>query len=740
MPISVPVTTATIGGVSYTADQLAAAGIEVNSWGWDLDTGDLSAEITESGPNLPDPQRPTFLLGLAVTLACDGTPVFRGEIASYYPARGQGGEWRFGYRCRGPRYQLDRVRITAADGTGRMSFNLDPRDEDYALDLAGLEVGEILTEILDEHTAELSALGISTDATTTAQLAALTLVPLDPVTVSGRLGQGIDSVLRQWARNVCFFVTAAGKVRFLDTTAGTARTLAEGSDYLEPIRLAGSIEETATRVVVRGSARVYPFNASILTNTLVPAWTGPQQAAWSLSDYEQPGDAYSEGSVVSMGSNTVTIHATDAVRTWGVNFWSDRKAWIYLRKSAGTGLTFSESRPVIACDAMTAGGNCTLTVAFPWENAGSGAYDSYELIGNSGALSGTYSSRSDVYRLFDIDTPGDLVESALKTRFPADVGFFGYYGDTVVNTRYPTAVLVKDGVTIPASFKVLPTTGQIRFDEPVVKLYNTPSQLAAGGSAVNLPDDVYALLAYSRGALEAAYPPDVSGSPVYSGDAFDLWGLERTHPVEIEAWTYEGDKSRYQAYAEMLHKALSAVAWTGSARILGAYANAFEPTLRVNITGGGCGTWSTGHESVSAPVRSFTLRYHHDASGGVLHSSELRVDSRRNPAVGDRYYDHPTQLGQLGFKLPLGSLDFSRAMPSVNTVGPAGAFVGLANGLAAGGLAGVGASVAGTMGDASGLVGGGAGAASSASSDAVTQALAAVFDSMRRAGGAINGQ
>jgi hypothetical protein len=79
---------------------------------------------------------------------------------------------------------------------------------------------------------------------------------------------------------------------------------------------------------------------------------------------------------------------------------------------------------------------------------------------------------------------------------------------------------------------------------------------------------------------------------------------------------------------------------------------ALAPPLLVNIAGTG---YTTGLETAAVPVRSCTLRFLSDSSSGMLHAHDLKLDGRRDPATGDRYYVHPTRLDQLGFKLPLNS-------------------------------------------------------------------------------------
>ena len=644
----------TVGGASKGPSD----GVIVDAWGWDYDS-DSFVEFREEGAGAG--WVPSFHAGQEVTLTVGGTLEFTGDIVSVAAPQFTDVGWTIGYRALGYKHRLNQFPYTAADGTGSAVYNLDAADDDWIPSNSGLTVGDILDLVLTDSASALSACGVSTDATTASQLAALTLVPADPVVVSGRLGQAIDSVLRAWAKNVVFMLTPAGKVRFLDTTAGTPVTVTEMTDPSMPFRFGYSVEDCATRVVVRGKADVAPFYASVSQGTLVPAWTSPQQSAWRLADYESPRDATDSGTVTTVvGANVVRVSSTDAAKTWASNFWSGRQAWVHLFKSAGSGLTFTESRPVTACTSLSAGGTSDLTLGYDLDNAGASAYDSYRLVGTAGALGSGGYERVDVGRLYDVVTPGNYVEAHLVKRFPTDVAFMGYYGDSTVLTRYPKAVVVSaSGSTFPASFKIVPSTGQIRFDEPVTKPFNSRTNLVAGGSAVTYPSDVWALLAYSRGALTTVYPPDSGGSPVYSGTAYSLFGLQRTAYVEVESWVYKGDAAKLNQYAEMLHTATKDVVWEGTLPVLGYFSAFKDYGTSLNLAGTG---YSTGQESLAVPVRGFTVRTVSDGAGGVLMKTFVRCSSRRNPATGDRQYLHPTRLEQLGFKMPSGGLNPAASM------------------------------------------------------------------------------
>lgn len=179
-------TTITINGTAYNEAAQLVNGLVVDGWGWDLD-GDESIEFHEEGPNVGNPVAPSFVVGQVVVLALASSNVARGIITGIIPEQSEAG-WIFSYRVRGQKFMADKIYITAVDGTGRMVFNDLPTDpEDYAPSLAGQTVGQIIAAVLAQHSTQLAAISLATDATTASQLAALTLVPNDPVYFTGRL-------------------------------------------------------------------------------------------------------------------------------------------------------------------------------------------------------------------------------------------------------------------------------------------------------------------------------------------------------------------------------------------------------------------------------------------------------------------------------------------------------------------------------------------------------------------------
>jgi hypothetical protein len=647
----------TIDGVPYDLAARNEALLEVSSWGWDLE-GDAFLEFAELCPDgsLVGRWNGSHDVSLAVVIDAVETVVFAGRISSrqpFFADQGMG----YGYQALGFKYLLNQVPIVAIDGTNAMLFNVSPiESEDYIEADAGLTVGEILAAVLDQHAAALAAIGVAADSTTDGQLDALTLVPNDAVAVSGsRLGQALETVLQKWARNHVMYITPAGKLRFHDVTTGTPLALTYGDDPITYPLFTRDWKDCATRVQVVGQGRIFPAYVSLLGGELEAAWDGTQQDLWTWAAYATPGDAYVEGTVISVdGPTSVTVEADDPDVSWVENFWNARKAWAYMVNGAGSAITYQEARPLTACSALAPGGTATLTFAFDLENAGSGAYDTFRIIGNPAALGD--GGLNDVWRLFNIVDPGGLIGGHLVSRFPTAVAFIGYNGTSSQETYFPQALVIVGGVTIPMTFKILPSTGQVLFDQPICASYTSQQDMDTGGEAVESPDDLYMLLAYSRGALTATWPPDVASVPQYEGTAYTEDGLERTHTITMDSWVYAGNQAQMEALAEMYLDSMKDAVVTGGLLHHGMLEEALAPGILLSVSSV---SGTTGYESLGVPVRGAKFALIDD--GRSLPQVQLRCSNRRNPRTGDRYYAHPTSFGQAAFKMDFGpGLDYSK--------------------------------------------------------------------------------
>jgi hypothetical protein len=627
-----------VNGTSYNQSSRKANSLLIDGWGWDLD-GDFWAELSEycAGP------QPKFTGPVPVSLTISGTTVFSGSIISVEPSFGSFGR-TWGYRCLGLKYAANWIPVTAADGSGLILFNVSPVDVDnYVASFAGQSVGQIISYCLTQHSTALTAAGITTDGTTASQLAALTLVPNEQVEVAGeRLWSAMESVLQRWARNIRLVILPSGLVRAIDITTGSAHTLTVGTDPIDPPLFSRNWTHSATAVSVRGKGIIEPAYVSQVKTTVQPAWNGTAQTNWKWSEFTNPTGADDKGTVTTVNSPTqVTVRSSNASLTWATNYWSGLQAWIYLTKTAGSGLTYTEARPITANAALTAGGTATVNLAYDLQNSGASAYDSYEIIGVNVPLAS--GGLADVWRLYNIVDEGtstpSYISQHLVAAFPVDVPFKDYFGTVAVLTTTPCGQIVKNGSAGPAFFRVDPMHGQILMNRPVVEQFNTYANLQLGGSHVSAPDDVFLLLAYSRGALSTRYP-----TSSYSGTAFSVAGLSRVQTVDVETWRYGGNASQLNNLAQMLQASVCNTLMEGMVNYKGFYATVQSPSGGHLLSFAGNG-YTTGDESLNIPVRAVSYRYFNNSGTGLNYATSMKCSTRQDPRTGEGYYTHLSVLG-----------------------------------------------------------------------------------------------
>jgi hypothetical protein len=633
----------TVNGTSYNQLGRKTHGLCVDVWGWDVDS-DYFLEFHEV---IGRPQ-PFFTGPFSVTLQ-DFQPGpganlrFTGDIVTVQPSWGvMGRTW--GYSCQGFKYRANQFPVLAIDGSTLQKYNLPASDDDYVASLSGQSIGQIIAAELTRNAASLTAAGITTDATTTSQLAALALVPSDPVMVQGeRFWSALEQQLQRWLRNARLLILPSGLVRVVDVTTGAAHSLTLGSDPVDPPLFSRSWQHCAPRTKVIGRGNIAPGYVSMLRGSVTKSWTVPaDETAWKWPDFASPHGGTDSGTVTSVGGPvTVTIKSADTSLALAANYWNTLQAWVYLIKNTGTGLTYQEARPIAASTALTAGGTYTLTLGYALDNSAAGAWDHYSIIGTLGTAA--IDPRNNVYRLLNVNDPGGQIKNHLVKSFPVDVPFVYQNNAAAILTKTPQCMIMYGGAGFPASFRVLPATGQILFDRPYVAPINSQSVLNAGGAGVVQPDDIIFLLAYSRGGLSVAFPADVAGVPQYNGTSYSA-GLVRTGYVSVDSFAYQGNNALVTGLAQMVNVSTRDTVVEGVVRYKGAYPAVYDPSggHLLNIA---AVAYTTGDEALAIPLRSLAVRYQPDGGTGLIYQVEMKCSTKREPRTGDDFYTHLSVLG-----------------------------------------------------------------------------------------------
>lgn len=578
----------------------------------------------------------TWKGGQAVEWSDGGTPYFKGHIVQVDPRFTPHG-WVVRYQCYGLKWVGNRVPITnASDSSGSIIYNLPSDDPDYNASLSGLSLASILTELFDDHASALSAKGIA--GYVAGDLTPLTMVPNEPVIISGtNFFNVIDSLLEQWAGNYACYVeyysgTADWRIRIKAITSFTSTTLTLGVDPIEPPSISRDISQCFTRAVARGAAKTEPAHLSTANGTLEETWSGSDETNWAWNDWAEPAGAVDRGTITVVGSTTVTVQSSDSTRTWATNFWSDNEGAIWVINSVATGITQQEYRLVTACGSLSAGGTAQITLDRALVNGG---YTSYRLICKP------VNTLVDVYRRYDINNTQVAANLANKFSPPCNVAHNGVLRGGVA---YPVGIVALDGVEWPANLEIDLANQQIVYSEPVVKPFNTQANLDAGGASVDKPDDVIAIVPYSRGTLTAVKP-----SSSYEGTAYTIEGLEETLYFDIPTWISEGDQAQIEALLQAKLDTVKDTIVSGTVVYHGKYSTALQIGIKLRIAASSP-SFTTGWETLDAPVREIVLDW--PADGADIWTTTMQISNRRKQAAGDSFYLSPAFAGGAAWDVP----------------------------------------------------------------------------------------
>jgi hypothetical protein len=656
------ITVLTIGGTAYDAVARIAARLHLDALTRTLQGYDELAFSVQGGSPAP-----TWALGTAVEATVDfGSGAilkFKGEITDRSWGAGPHG-WALGYNCQGLKYQTDRVPVTAPDLTGNYVLNRSPDDPYYATADAGLTLGAIFRRILEipATATALSALGIqyatlsppTLHATTVSDLALLTVVPPQPVHCGGEcVFNQLDQILGRWMPKYVLEVPPSGIVRCKDTTdpavfVPRTLTLPSTTGAGDPgacwPRIRSSTGRCATRVIVRGGPIAAVQLLSTADGTLAKAWSGADETAWRLYDFEQPKDAKDAGTITSHTSTSALIVSSDAAKTSAINDWSNRQGIIYLTNPVANGIAVTEYRRVISNTAQAGGGSFTVSwdASQPLDSTG---YTKWRMVGTGGG-------KVDVGRLFNVrEATGPqlglntYVGAHLIVRSPIPLPWAN--NSKSVSVFYATALVISGTVTTetPLGVEALPGSGQYRLVQPDCTATGSRADLEANGypttTAKGKPTDVQILAIYARGINQAVVPPDVSGVPQYQGTAFTVDGLQVTRTIDVPAYVDQWDAVGMAALGQQHLDAIKDTVYEGSGDLI------VEPTwdvLEFNYSlnyaiAGTTSPWS----AINAPVRSVTIAW--PGGSGSRHRVSFGFTTQRRPFSGDDLYLHPSFTG-----------------------------------------------------------------------------------------------
>jgi hypothetical protein len=655
-------TVLTIGGTAYDATARIAARLHLDALTRTLQGYDELAFSVQGGSPAP-----TWPLGTAVSATVDigSGPVlkFKGEITDRSWGGGPHG-WALGYTCQGLKYQTDRVAITAPDLTGNYVLNRSPDDPYYATADAGLTLGTIFRRVLEipATATALAGIGIAyasltpptLHATTLADFALLTVVPPQPVHCGGEsVFNQMDQILGRWMPKYVLEVPPSGIVRCKDTTdpavfVPRTLTLPSTSGLGDPgvcwPRIRSSTARCATRLIVRGGPIAAVQLLSTADGTLAKAWSGADETAWRLYDFEQPKDAKDAGNITSHTSTSALIVSSDAAKTSAINDWSNRQGIIYLTNPVANGIAVTEFRRVTSNTAQAGGGSFTVSwdASQPLDSTG---YTKWRMVGTGGG-------KVDVGRLFNVrEATGPqlglntYVGAHLIVRSPVPLPWAN--NSKSVSVFYATALVISGTVTTetPLGVEALPGSGQYRLVQPDCTATGSRADLEANGypttTAKGKPTDVQILAIYARGINQAVVPPDVSGVPQYQGTAYTVDGLQVTRTIDVPAYVDQWDAVGMSALGQQHLDSIKDTVYEGSGDLI------VEPTwdvLEFNYAlnyaiAGTTSPWS----AINAPVRSVTVGW--PGASGSRHRVSFGFTTQRRPFSGDDLYLHPSFTG-----------------------------------------------------------------------------------------------
>lgn len=259
-----------------------------------------------------------------ITVKINGTLIFTGNVPRKDHQFAQFGNTRV-YTAFGLRHLMDYVpHSDSFTGLDSSAYNqsADNQGFDYIAARAGRTHGQILADVLEMTTNADNLYGygigaysgsvgsLTLNATTAADLAAMTIIPQTPIYFSGqKLGNAIESYIATNCPNTVFRVCPNGVMRFLDLRTFNDVSVTWGTDAVLPPPLSMDTCDCYSRVVINGApvAQMFAFDVAIGGLSEAPfAHDGltiaQAKTKWVPGDWLNP--AYSPGRATASASTS----------------------------------------------------------------------------------------------------------------------------------------------------------------------------------------------------------------------------------------------------------------------------------------------------------------------------------------------------------------------------------------------------------------------------------------------------
>lgn len=583
----------------------------------------------------------------------------------------QGPAW--GYTGKDLKWIGDRVTLLSSAGLAVASYNLAVTDPLYLFSQSGLTVGQIVTDVLQSATnaANLAAYGVGNytlsmgvytlPSQTVSDLAALTIVPAEPVQLQGEsILARLQSFIAHWMNQFTMWVQPDGTIRVMSIFGRTAYTLTQPwggavGDPVDQLQYKPDLDGCYAAVQIIGQ-NIQWTTLSALDGTLTRATTAPELAAWTSASFNSPSNsdnkdnANDTGTLSGVTTTSCVVTSDNPLVHWDVNFWNANGGVLQLINLAVSGIDITVTVQVTSSTAMTPGGSATLT----WSS--------------SVALTSTAFTR---YRLYAMNTAESLVDREFYVTEPSTgaTGLATYVGAhlypyspfsyawanqgkgaaSVANINFPAAIVLwsQNGQypwfssSVPVT--VDPTTGTIVLSEPAVFISagfaNQTPALASGYPKTFYQGkwyDVQVAVPYNAGGISTRYP-----SSGFSGTANATYGLTDVKTIALANFVYAGDTPALNELAQQHLLTVQDTVTEGSIRLHFDYwtstFNPFALGYALNIVTPGAASPIDG---LNLPVRSVTMDW--PDSGADIHLVTFQFSNRHRAFEADSLYIHPS--------------------------------------------------------------------------------------------------